>query len=435
MAINLRTTQAETREQRLGTITQWEGNAAQLARDSAFTHGCGQGCDNGGRRLCEQNTPFPAGLDVRRAHRRHQRHDHPGLAGRSSIRRSAARSASPPPAATTATSPPAAAGSWKTRSPICTNLGEQDMVFGGIAKLEQTIREAWARHQPKVIFVATSCATGIIGDDVDSAARQLEEELGVIIVPLHCEGFKSKHWSSGWDVIEHGILRRLVRRDPPRKQDDLDQRHPSRRPGRVHPAAGAARAAGESGDGRQHARPAGANCPRRGHGDDVLRALLPRHRPGAGIRRAGGEGAAALRPRRHRRMAARNRPRHRPRGSGRGRDRPRARAHRPGTGRGCAKRLPARRGFVAAGAAFAHGLLADLRELGVEVRRRLFLPPRSRDRQRRSAAGYADPSRRRPGATSRTTPSAPISISRRTRRCCEPSPTSSSAATAAAWRC
>ena len=40
-------------------------------------------------------------------------------------------------------------------------------------------------------------------------------------MPLHCEGFKSRHWSSGWDVIEHGILRRLVPDRGHEKRDDL----------------------------------------------------------------------------------------------------------------------------------------------------------------------------------------------------------------------
>ena len=89
----------------------------------------------------------------------------------------------------------AARRGWELEHPkaICTNLTEQDMVFGGIGKLEKTIREAWARHKPKVIFIAASCASGIIGDDIESAARQLEEELGVITVTLYCEGFRSKH--------------------------------------------------------------------------------------------------------------------------------------------------------------------------------------------------------------------------------------------------
>ena len=224
MPINLRTTQAETREQRLGTITQWEGNAGQLARDSAFSHGCGGksggGCGNGGRKLCEQNSPFSQAsmcaevIAVTNATIIQDsvviQHSPIGCAVSQSFTARYYRDLS-------------ARRGWQVQDPqsVCTNLTEQDMVFGGVGKLEQTIRSAWERHHPSVIFVATSCATGIIGDDVDSTARQMEAELGVIIVPLHCEGFKSKHWSSGWDVIEHGILRRLVRKQPPRKQEDL----------------------------------------------------------------------------------------------------------------------------------------------------------------------------------------------------------------------
>jgi nitrogenase molybdenum-iron protein alpha chain len=220
MAINLRTTQAETREQRLGTITLWEGNADQLARDSAHTHGCGRGCDNGGQRLCEQSTPFAQASMCA---------EHIAVTNATIIQEALVIQHSPIGCAVSQSSTCryyrdlAARRGWKLEDPqsICTNLGEQDMVFGGIGRLEQTVRTAWERHHPKVIFVATSCATGIIGDDVDSAARKLEDEIGIPVVPLHCEGFKSRHWSSGWDVIEHGILRRLVRHDPPRKQDDL----------------------------------------------------------------------------------------------------------------------------------------------------------------------------------------------------------------------
>jgi nitrogenase molybdenum-iron protein alpha chain len=112
---------------------------------------------------------------------------------------------------------------WEVENPhsLCSNLSENDMVFGGVGKLEQSVRDAWNRYHPKVIFIATSCATGIIGDDVDSVATKLQQELGIEIVPLFCEGFRAKHWSTGWDVIEHGILRQLVGKNPAKKQEDL----------------------------------------------------------------------------------------------------------------------------------------------------------------------------------------------------------------------
>ena len=51
-----------------------------------------------------------------------------------------------------------------------TNLTEKDTIYGGAKKLEETIIEAYNRTKPSVIFVLTTCAAGIIGDDVESVA-------------------------------------------------------------------------------------------------------------------------------------------------------------------------------------------------------------------------------------------------------------------------
>lgn len=92
-----------------------------------------------------------------------------------------------------------------------TNLTENDTIYGGAAKLEATIREAYKRSKPSVIFVLTTCAAGIIGDDVESVTNNLEAELGIPIVAIFCEGFRSKMWTSGFDAGYHGIARKLVK--------------------------------------------------------------------------------------------------------------------------------------------------------------------------------------------------------------------------------
>lgn len=92
-----------------------------------------------------------------------------------------------------------------------TNLTEHDTIFGGIEKLEDTVREAFERTQPKAVFITTSCASGIIGDDVEGAADRLTEELGVPVIGCYCEGFKSKIWTTGFDAAYHAIVRRLVK--------------------------------------------------------------------------------------------------------------------------------------------------------------------------------------------------------------------------------
>jgi len=82
---------------------------------------------------------------------------------------------------------------------IVTNLDEKDIVHGGEKKLKEAILLAYERYTPKLIFIFTSCASGIIGDDVDSAAAEVQKQISSIIVPIHCEGFKSKIAASGYD--------------------------------------------------------------------------------------------------------------------------------------------------------------------------------------------------------------------------------------------
>jgi nitrogenase molybdenum-iron protein alpha chain len=91
------------------------------------------------------------------------------------------------------------------------NLDEHDIVFGGAKRLKVAVREAMTRFAPKAIFVTTSCASGIIGDDVPAICRELEEELGVTVVSISCEGFRSQIWATGFDAAYHAILRRVVK--------------------------------------------------------------------------------------------------------------------------------------------------------------------------------------------------------------------------------
>ncbi|MBM7865617.1 nitrogenase [Heliobacterium gestii] len=220
MKLNLNTPVVENREQRLGTIIAWDGAASELSAESAYARGaCGAGCGEKARRVCELQGPFTQGsvcseqmVECQAGNVRDAvliQHAPIGCGAGQVIYNSIYRN-----------------GLAMRKLPvenlrlICTNLQESDMVFGGVEKLEQSIRDAWERHRPKAIFIGTSCATGIIGDDVDSVASRLEEELAIPVIPLHCEGFRSKHWSTGFDATQHGIVRQIVRKNP-QKQEDL----------------------------------------------------------------------------------------------------------------------------------------------------------------------------------------------------------------------
>lgn len=100
------------------------------------------------------------------------------------------------------------------------NMDHNDTVFGGGEKLRGAIRAAHQRHSPRVIFVTTSCASGIIGDDVAAIAEECEAEIGTPVVPVSCEGFRTRVWATGFDAAFHAILARVVKR-PERRRPEL----------------------------------------------------------------------------------------------------------------------------------------------------------------------------------------------------------------------
>jgi nitrogenase molybdenum-iron protein alpha/beta subunit len=93
---------------------------------------------------------------------------------------------------------------------IITNLDEKDIIHGAEEKLRQAIIFANERYHPKLIFVFASCASGIIGDDIDTVSSELQAKLNSIIVPIHCEGFKSKICASGFDTAYISIAKYLL---------------------------------------------------------------------------------------------------------------------------------------------------------------------------------------------------------------------------------
>ena len=101
---------------------------------------------------------------------------------------------------------------------IVTNLDEKDLIHGGDDKLRQALVLAQGRYNPKLIFIFTSCASGIIGDDVDSIAAEIQRLYPkTIIIPIHCEGFNSKICASGYDASFLAIKNYILKNEPKRE--------------------------------------------------------------------------------------------------------------------------------------------------------------------------------------------------------------------------
>jgi nitrogenase molybdenum-iron protein alpha chain len=93
----------------------------------------------------------------------------------------------------------------------CTDMTEPDTVFGAIENLRDVIVETYDRYKPKAIFVAASCVSGVIGEDFESVLDELKDKIPVPIAPIHCEGFKTQVWASGFDIAFHAILKYIIK--------------------------------------------------------------------------------------------------------------------------------------------------------------------------------------------------------------------------------
>lgn len=222
--INLALDTVENREMRLGSITSWTGTASDLVMQSNYEgrslikreFDCGK---KNGCRLCELEMPFNQQSMCANSIASCQagnlrdcvliQHSPVGCTARNpefnlAMRNGLARRNLEP----------------RNINIVTTNLMENDMVFGASEKLRKTVQETFDRYHPKAIFLSMSCSTAIIGEDITSVADEMEEELGIPVIPLHCEGFRSKHWSTGFDIAQHGVLRQITKRNP-QKQKDL----------------------------------------------------------------------------------------------------------------------------------------------------------------------------------------------------------------------
>jgi len=99
---------------------------------------------------------------------------------------------------------------------IGTDMNEEDTIFGAGDALKDIVLETYKRYKPKAIFVSSSCATGIIGEDIDSIVDDLRDEIDVPIAAVHCEGFKSRIWATGFDISDHAVLSTIVQ--PPKQK-------------------------------------------------------------------------------------------------------------------------------------------------------------------------------------------------------------------------
>jgi nitrogenase molybdenum-iron protein alpha chain len=103
---------------------------------------------------------------------------------------------------------------------LSTALNEANVIFGGEGKLAAAIIEADQTYQPKVILTVSGCLPGVIGDDIDNVAQETQSQVKAKILPVHCEGFKSRFMATAYDVVYHAVGRHLLPEKPLGPKDE-----------------------------------------------------------------------------------------------------------------------------------------------------------------------------------------------------------------------
>ena len=91
-----------------------------------------------------------------------------------------------------------------------TDMGEPEMIFGGMDKLADKITEIKTR-KPKAIVVVSACPAGIIGDDIDRV-RTLGDE-NTPVFTLRTDGNMSGDYLQGMLMCYTELARQIIRRD------------------------------------------------------------------------------------------------------------------------------------------------------------------------------------------------------------------------------
>ena len=104
-----------------------------------------------------------------------------------------------------------------------TDMQESEIIFGGEKKLRNAIKEAYNIFKPKAIGIYATCPVGLIGDDINSIAREMKEELGINIFAFSCEGYKGVSQSAGHHIANNGLFTNVVGLDDDTNNDNKNK--------------------------------------------------------------------------------------------------------------------------------------------------------------------------------------------------------------------
>ena len=100
-----------------------------------------------------------------------------------------------------------------------TNSGENEIVFGGVKKLDSVIKSALKIMDGDLFVVLSGCSPELVGDDVASVIKKYREQ-GYPIVHAEVPGFKGNNLY-GHEVVVNAIIDQYVGQSKARKRKTL----------------------------------------------------------------------------------------------------------------------------------------------------------------------------------------------------------------------
>lgn len=88
------------------------------------------------------------------------------------------------------------------------NIQEREVVFGGVERLEGQVKNTLDVMKGDLYVVLTSCVTEVIGDDVGSVVRPLQEQ-GVPIFFAETGGFRGNSYQ-GYDLVLQSLFKDFI---------------------------------------------------------------------------------------------------------------------------------------------------------------------------------------------------------------------------------
>jgi nitrogenase molybdenum-iron protein beta chain len=90
----------------------------------------------------------------------------------------------------------------------CTNFSENEVIFGGVERLRQIIKNTYKVLDTELQVVLTGCTAGIVGDDVESLVDEFRDE-GKPIVSVETPGFKCSNFEAH-SLVVNAIIDQYV---------------------------------------------------------------------------------------------------------------------------------------------------------------------------------------------------------------------------------